>query len=65
MARHTHTVSTRNLAPGDVLLQLGDRVVKSVKGNPENLGAALIRFADGSHFHAGVTDAHPIERAAA
>ena len=61
---HTHTVSTLALIAGDSLLANGSRIVASVERDMGNLGAALIRFTDGTWFHAGVRDAHMIYRAA-
>lgn len=59
---HTHTVSTLALIAGDALIANGNRVVSSVERNMNNLGAALIRFTDGTWFHAGIHDAHMISR---
>ena len=61
---HTHTVSTLALVAGDVLLANGNRTVSSVERDMDNLGAALIRFTDGTWFHAGIRDAHMVYRAA-
>lgn len=61
---HTHTVSTLALVPGDALFANGNRTVASVERDMGNLGAALIRFTDGTWFHAGVRDAHAICRVA-
>lgn len=59
---NTHTVSTLNLVAGDIVLNNGNRVVTEVERNMSNLGAALIRFTDGTWFHAGIRDAHTISR---
>ena len=59
---HTHTVSTSTLEPGDVLVTHGDRIVESVTRNQDNLGAALVRFTDGSFLHVGWYDAWAIAR---
>ncbi len=59
-----YTVSTIALVAGDVLTANGGRTVASVERDMDNLGAALIRFTDGTWFHAGVYDAHAINRTA-
>lgn len=59
---HTHTVSTLALAAGDTVIANGNRTVASVERDMGNLDAALIRFTDGTWFHAGVRDAHMIDR---
>lgn len=56
------TVSTLNLIPGDSVINNGNRVVASVERSTNNLGAALIKFTDGTWFHAGIRDAHTISR---
>ena len=61
---HTHTVSTLALITGDVLLANGNRTVSSVERDMGNLGAALIRFTDGTWFHSGTRDAHAVYREA-
>ncbi len=60
---HTHTVSTLALAFDDKLIPMGGRVVASVERDMSNLGAALIRFTDGTWLHAGTRDAWAVERA--
>lgn len=62
MNLHTHTISTLALKPGDVVIPLGGRIVASVERDASNLGACLIRFVDGTWFHAGSRDAHAISR---
>lgn len=59
---HTHTVSTLALAAGDAVIPHGGRVVASVDRDMNNLGACLIRFTDGTWFHAGDRDAHAVNR---
>ena len=61
---HTHTVSTLALVAGDALIANCNRTVSSVERDMDNLGAALIRFTDGTWFHAGVRDAHAVTRVA-
>lgn len=51
-----------NLRAGDVIPGNGRRVVASVERNIENLGATLIRFTDGTWFHAGTFDCFWVER---
>lgn len=60
--KHNMTVTTQALIAGDVLLQNGNKVVESTKRDMQNLGATIIRFTDGSWFHAGTFDAHAIAR---
>jgi len=52
--------STRTLAAGDVLIGNGDKVVASTERDMDNLGAMLIRFTNGTWFHAGVMDVHMV-----
>lgn len=59
---HTHTVSTLALQGGDAIIPMGGRIVDSVSRDMDNLGAALIRFTDGSWLHVGIRDAHAITR---
>jgi hypothetical protein len=42
---------------------MGGRIVASVERDMSNLGAALIRFTDGTWLHAGTRDAWTVERA--
>lgn len=60
---HTRTVSTLALTSGDKLVPMGGRVVASVERDMSNLGAALIRFTNGTWLHAGTRDAWAVERA--
>lgn len=60
---HTHTVSTLALAAGDKLIPMGGRTVATVERDMGNLGAALIRFTDGTWLHAGTRDAWAVGRA--
>jgi hypothetical protein len=61
----TTTRTTLALRAGDALLAHGGRVVASVERNLDNLGAALIRFTDGSFSHVGAWDAHMVSRVGA
>lgn len=62
MSNHTNTVSTLGLRAGDAVIPMGGRIVASVERSMSNLGAALIRFTDGSHLHAGTCDAWAVSR---
>ena len=58
--RATIISSTNGLKPGDVT-PLG--TVARVERRDDNLGAFVVYFSDGSHFHAGTRDIwHVISR---
>lgn len=60
---HSHTVATLNLLPGDYDVSgPTPRIVTGIERNPDNLGATLVRFADGTVRHSSTYDAWMIYR---